>query len=223
MSTVRFAKVVASCGKPEVFLLLNKDDPDFQKALKANRVMSLLGQSEGKTDYGEVGYDEKKRPQLLVFPKSLKRFEGDRVVGIKYDEFSEVDYAPATKTKTAAKVNKANAKKPPKAEHSSEPEQAPPQKVKKPDKKPPVKKARPEKPPSRPRVAKPKKAKASPKEEKKAEREKVIPFPSPKTEERGNDEDEDSDLEKSVRQAMVLLEKGNSVAAYNVLQNAVGD
>ena len=49
---------------------------------------------------------------------------------------------------------------------------------------------------------------------------KLIPFPAGKTE---NDGDEDDHLKLYVRQAMRALEKGNSVAAYNILKRIIPD
>jgi len=89
MKTVRFTNVVGKAGKPEIYLLLDRDDPEFKRALKADRVMSLVGAEGSKTAHGEIGYDEKQRAQLLVFPKSLKAFEGMRVVGIDYESFTD--------------------------------------------------------------------------------------------------------------------------------------
>ena len=49
---------------------------------------------------------------------------------------------------------------------------------------------------------------------------KLIPFPAKKAEE---DDDEDDALKGYVRQAMRALEKGNSVAAYNILKRIIPD
>jgi hypothetical protein len=49
---------------------------------------------------------------------------------------------------------------------------------------------------------------------------KLIPFPAKKEE---SNEDEDDDLKAYVRQAMKALEKGNSVAAYNILKRIIPD
>lgn len=37
------------------------------------------------TEFGVVGFKETKGASYLVFPKSLKRFENKRIVGIKWD------------------------------------------------------------------------------------------------------------------------------------------
>lgn len=87
MKTVRFTQVVEAAGRPEPYTLWMepKDDPVFQRALKAHRVLSVHQETVGtKADYGEVGFNGVKG-ELLIFPKSLRRFAGRRVVGVKYD------------------------------------------------------------------------------------------------------------------------------------------
>ena len=49
---------------------------------------------------------------------------------------------------------------------------------------------------------------------------KLIPFPATSDE---HEDDEEDDLRAAVRQAMRALEKGNSVAAYNILKRIVPD
>lgn len=87
MKTVRFAQMVAACGRPEVHLLLvePKLDPTLQRALKAGRVMTIHQANVGtKADFGTIGF-ERTGGQILIFPKSLARFAGQRVVGINFD------------------------------------------------------------------------------------------------------------------------------------------
>ena len=87
MKTVRFAAVVAASGKPEIHLLLMEPgkDSQLQRAIKANQVMTIHQSAVGtKADYGTIGF-EKTLGQFLIFPKSLKRFEDRRVVGINFD------------------------------------------------------------------------------------------------------------------------------------------
>ncbi len=113
MKTVRFSQVVKKAGRPEVYLPLSKSDPTLKKAIAAHRVMTLLGEPHGsKNDYGEVGFREKAHGQFLIFPRSLKAFEGMRVVGIKYGLFEgaeEVSVKPKKPAKTS--VNKSKTKK----------------------------------------------------------------------------------------------------------------
>jgi hypothetical protein len=86
MSTVRFSKILEACGKPDIHLLLidPAKDKTLQAAIKSDRVMTLYQQSGG-TDHGVVGFEQGRSRQFLVFPKPLKPFLGQRIVGIKYE------------------------------------------------------------------------------------------------------------------------------------------
>ncbi|WP_162274674.1 hypothetical protein [Verrucomicrobium sp. GAS474] len=76
----------------------------MKKAIAAHKVMTLLGGAHGaKQDYGIVGFQEKAHGQFLIFPKSLKSFEGMRVVGIKYSLFQEAEPEPPKATKKSGK------------------------------------------------------------------------------------------------------------------------
>jgi hypothetical protein len=83
---VRFAEVVEKGGKPEPYTLWQKpaSDKHFQTALKNHRVMTIQ-ESDTGTEFGMVGFKQSKVARYLVFPKSLKRFEDNRIVGIKWD------------------------------------------------------------------------------------------------------------------------------------------
>ena len=84
--TVRFADIVDNAGSPEPYTLWLKPTADkhFQSALKNHRVMTIQ-QSDAGTEFGIVGFKQSKTASYLVFSKSLKRFENNRVVGIKWD------------------------------------------------------------------------------------------------------------------------------------------
>ena len=86
VKTVRFADAVEAAGKPEPYTLWQKPAADrhFQSALKNHRVMTIQ-KSDSGTEFGMVGFKQSKAASYLVFPKSLKRFENTRVVGIKWD------------------------------------------------------------------------------------------------------------------------------------------
>jgi hypothetical protein len=101
MSTVRFSKVLEACGKPDIHLLLidPAKDKTLQAAIKSDRVMTLYQQSGG-TDHGVVGFEQGRSRQFLVFPKPLKPFLGQRIVGIKYELLED---APAPKKEPATK------------------------------------------------------------------------------------------------------------------------
>jgi hypothetical protein len=85
VKTSRFRAVIEKCGQPEVYTLWQKPKTDrrFQSLLKNNRVMTIRP-SESGTDFGVVGFCQKKAARYLAFSKSLKRFEGERIVGIDW-------------------------------------------------------------------------------------------------------------------------------------------
>ena len=85
VKTARFAIVVEKYGRPEVYTLWVKPKADrhFQSLLKNNRVMTVRA-SESGTDFAEVGFHQKPGARFLVFPKSLKRLDGQRIVGIDW-------------------------------------------------------------------------------------------------------------------------------------------
>ena len=85
---VRFSMLIAKIGPPEIYLPLTdpKQDRDFMRAVREHRVLSIKQEpaASGK-DFGTIGFMEEKYVSYLIFPKSLRQFEGQRVVGIKYD------------------------------------------------------------------------------------------------------------------------------------------
>jgi hypothetical protein len=85
VKTVRFTLVVEGGGKPQVYTLWQKPSSDrhLQSQLKNNRVMTIVKSPSG-TDFGIVGLNESKESRYLIFPKSLKRFAGKRIVGIDW-------------------------------------------------------------------------------------------------------------------------------------------
>jgi hypothetical protein len=84
--TKRFADVVDAAGQPEVYTLWQKpaQDRHLQSEIKNNRVMTIL-KTEAGSEFGMVGFKEDKGVSHLIFPKSLKRFENRRIVGINWD------------------------------------------------------------------------------------------------------------------------------------------
>ncbi len=85
VKTARFSQVVEDCGKPQVYTLWQKPSADrhLQSQIKNNRVMTIL-KSQSGTDFGIVGFKESKEARYLIFPRSLKRFVGMRIVGIDW-------------------------------------------------------------------------------------------------------------------------------------------
>jgi hypothetical protein len=86
VKTARFAQVIEKCGRPEVYTLWQKpaQDRHLQSQIKNHRVMTIQ-RSDSGTEFGIVGFKERKGASYLVFPKSVKRFENKRVVGINWD------------------------------------------------------------------------------------------------------------------------------------------
>jgi hypothetical protein len=88
--TIRFSQIVEECGQPNVYTLWEKpaNDRRFQAQLKNNRVMTVQ-KSESGTDFGIIGFKERKAARYLVFPKSLKQFADKRVIGIDWARVRE--------------------------------------------------------------------------------------------------------------------------------------
>jgi hypothetical protein len=86
VKTARFAHIVAKAGRPEVYTLWQKPAADrhFQSQIKNHRVMTIQRSDTG-TEFGMAGFKERKGAIYLVFPKSLRRFENQRMVGINWD------------------------------------------------------------------------------------------------------------------------------------------
>jgi hypothetical protein len=83
--TARFSQLIEDGGKPQVYTLWQKpaDDRNLQGQIKKYHVMTIL-KSESGTDFGMVGFKESKESRYLIFPKSLKRFADNRIVGIDW-------------------------------------------------------------------------------------------------------------------------------------------
>ena len=86
VKTARFAAVVEKCGTPEVYTLWQKPPADrkLQSLIKKHRIMTIQP-SEAGTDFGVVEFCERKGARYLVFPKSLKLFAQQRIVGINWE------------------------------------------------------------------------------------------------------------------------------------------
>jgi len=92
VKTVRFAQVVEKCGQPQVYTLWQKpaQDRHFQSRIKNNRVMTIQ-KRDASVEFGIVDFKERKGASYLVFPRSLKRFENKRIVGINWDLVNQND------------------------------------------------------------------------------------------------------------------------------------
>ena len=86
VKTARFTQVAEKTGRPEVYTLWQKpaQDRHLQSQIKNHRVMTIQ-KSDAGTEFGIVGFKEHKWARYLVFPRSLKRFNDKRIVGINWD------------------------------------------------------------------------------------------------------------------------------------------
>mgnify|MGYP006983099110 CR=1 FL=1 len=94
MKTVRLATVVERCGAPvlHVSWVPPAKDRELQAAEKQQRVMTLHQHARGaKKDFATIGLDLKQAdtPQILIFPKSLRAFAGQKVIAINYALLAE--------------------------------------------------------------------------------------------------------------------------------------
>ena len=86
VKTARFAAVIEACGAPQVYIPWQslKEDRHLQAQIRQGRIMTIQRSKSG-SDFGCVGLIERKGARYLVFPKSLKRFADQRIVGIKWE------------------------------------------------------------------------------------------------------------------------------------------
>lgn len=87
MKTAKFSEVVKKCGEPAIYLAWVDPtrDKTLKRALSERRVMTLHQELHGgKKDFGSVGFLKDRHAQLLVFPKSLRRFADRKVIAIDY-------------------------------------------------------------------------------------------------------------------------------------------
>ena len=227
--TVRFSRVVEKAGQPEVHTLWLPPgkDPTLQRAEKLNQVMTVAPKASGtKTDVGVVGFDPQagKRSQFLIFPKSLKRFQGARVIGIRFDLVAQPKFTAATTFAAAGRSKPAARKhKPaplPAAPTAPEPESPATEEVVVPfetDAREPVRHARAAKPEPAPRAkaasrrAEPATGSNKPPRTAKPRQSARAAETHPAT----------ARLLREVRAAMKELQRGQSVAAYQRLERAV--
>jgi hypothetical protein len=214
VSTVRFSKVIEACGKPDIHLLLIDPvkDKALQAAIKSDRVMTLYQQS-GSTDHGIVGFEQGRSRQFLVFPKSLKPFNDQRIVGIKYELLED---APVPEKETAKK-------EPVKPADEEGPKPAPGRKTSEPSKR-----ADRQVPTVVPKTATAKQKEGEPAEKESEDQEsskatsedKVVKFQTPEpAEPPAAERDDIKELKQRVREAMDALEAGKQVVAFNLLKS----
>ena len=136
---VRFGKMVEAGGKPGAYLAFSDPDrdPSFMRAAKESRVVTIKQEpTSNRKDFGVVGYVKEKYATYLIFPKSLREFSGQRVIGIDYSILQSADVrvggkvpAPRKKPepKKAKKTMAAAISKPEPAQTAPKPEKPQPQ------------------------------------------------------------------------------------------------
>lgn len=111
MKTVRFTRLVQIAGRPYVHTLWvpPEKDPAFVRARDSHRLLTVHHAGAGRRNAGVVGFETPSTSgsQFLVFPRSLARYDGARVVGLHLDLLAD---APS-RTKPR-KTPKANARRP---------------------------------------------------------------------------------------------------------------
>jgi hypothetical protein len=123
MKTARFTTIVEAAGKPtsHVLWVPAEKDPSFQRAVKDHRIMTVHQDVRGtRKDYGTVGFTQGPEAQYLVFPKSLKRFTGRRVVGINYTAIA-AESKPSRRPASEAKPTKPKIRSQPRPSASATP------------------------------------------------------------------------------------------------------
>jgi len=121
---VRFGKIVEAGGKPDAYLAFSDPgkDASFMRAAKESRVVTIKQEpTSTRKDFGIVGYVKEKYATYLIFPKSLKDFDGQRVIGIDYSILQSADVriggkVPAPRKKPEPKKGKARSAAIPKPE-----------------------------------------------------------------------------------------------------------
>lgn len=112
---IRFGELVKRSGRPQVITLWTdpKQDRSFMKAVKENRVLTLIQKPAGKRkDFGRIGFHQEPHASYLVFPKPLPEDSEPRVIGIKYDLLEESKVRDAVKLSDEEPKRPAVAKEP---------------------------------------------------------------------------------------------------------------
>jgi hypothetical protein len=84
---ILFRNLVRRSGKPEPKSLWSdpKKDPSFIKAVRENRVLTVVQEPKTKSDFGRIGFHQQPHATFFIFPKPLPRDEKSKVIGIKYE------------------------------------------------------------------------------------------------------------------------------------------
>jgi hypothetical protein len=90
--TLRFQDLVENAGRPLAVTLWTDpgSDPLFSRAIKENRVLTLIQPRTTKQkDYGIIGFHKDSHASYLMFPRILPEGGDLRVIGIKYELVDE--------------------------------------------------------------------------------------------------------------------------------------
>jgi hypothetical protein len=199
MKSVRFQSVIDAAGQPEPHLLwvAPEKDKELQKAIREKRVLTVHQSAVGtRADHGTVGFEKTAQGQVLIFPRSLAKFEGKRVVAIRYDLYT---HAPVTAT--AEKLKAERPKKKPKKPHDK-PAWSGLKIVEFPD----------------PDAEREKAPETAARSRKKAPAPKARPSPKTKPEPESDAPAELAEVKRKVRQAIKALEGGRQVKAHEILK-----
>lgn len=131
MHSVRFSQVVAKAGRPTPYVTWSNPEKDaaLKRLVREARVMTVHQQLRGaRKDFATVGFHREANAQLLVFPRSLRRFAERRVIGIDYQLLADQDHAVGGKT-TRAQTNEPAAPGKPRLVGSTLPKKSTPRKL----------------------------------------------------------------------------------------------
>lgn len=104
--TIRFTELVKKSGKPQTVALWTKpkDNPSFLKAVRENRVLTVIQKPTGtQKDFAVIGFAQERFALYMVFPKSLPKVSDSHVVGINYQLVVEVAASQSSAEATPAK------------------------------------------------------------------------------------------------------------------------
>jgi hypothetical protein len=81
---LRLSDLVRNSGRPQIVTLWTEPTKDkaFARAIKENRVLTIIQESSKQRDYGVLGFHQHAHASYFVFPRPLPK-EG-RVIGINY-------------------------------------------------------------------------------------------------------------------------------------------
>jgi hypothetical protein len=101
---VRFSQLVKASGKPQTVILWTRPrkNSSFTKAVKQNRVLTVVRGHKNAKDFGLLGFHEQPLASYFIFPEPLPLDSDVRVVGIKYDLIRETEATSTAPAKAKA-------------------------------------------------------------------------------------------------------------------------